>query len=43
KELLECDLRDSVNGSTVNSSQMEFIEQSEKSSDSFEPISGSCN
>ena len=43
KELLECDLRDSVNGSTVNASQMEFVEQSEKSSDSFEPISGSCD
>ncbi|CAG8645888.1 13204_t:CDS:1, partial [Racocetra fulgida] len=42
-ELLECDLRDSVNESTVNTSQMEFVEQSEKSSDSFEPISGYCN
>ncbi|CAG8655697.1 11754_t:CDS:2, partial [Racocetra fulgida] len=43
KELLECDLRDSVNGSTVSASQMEFVEQSEKSSDSFEPISSYCN
>ncbi|CAG8565190.1 2127_t:CDS:2, partial [Racocetra fulgida] len=36
------DLKDSVNGSTINSSQLEF-EQPEEISDSFEPISGSCN
>ena len=44
KELLECDLRDSVNGLTVNSSQLEYIEQLDKEfSDSFEPISRPCN
>ncbi|CAG8607851.1 45494_t:CDS:2 [Gigaspora margarita] len=42
KELLKCDLRDSVNVSIVNSSQLEF-EQSEEFSNSFELISGSYN
>ncbi|CAG8849735.1 223_t:CDS:1, partial [Racocetra persica] len=36
-----CDLRDSVNGSTVNASQLEFT--TENFSDSFSPISESCN
>ncbi|CAG8830677.1 19320_t:CDS:2, partial [Racocetra persica] len=31
------------NGSTINASQIEFVEQSEKSSNSFEPITGYCN
>ncbi|CAG8810883.1 12461_t:CDS:1, partial [Racocetra persica] len=42
EELLECDLRDSVNRSTVNSSQLEF-EQSDELFSSFEPISESHN
>ncbi|CAG8829562.1 22476_t:CDS:2, partial [Gigaspora margarita] len=42
-KLLEYDLRDSVNGSTINASQIKFVKQSEKSSDSFEPIFGSCD
>ncbi|CAG8619359.1 11924_t:CDS:1, partial [Racocetra persica] len=43
KELSEFDLRNSVNGSTVNASQLEFTEQQfdKELSDSFNPISES--
>ncbi|CAG8515444.1 4396_t:CDS:1, partial [Dentiscutata heterogama] len=37
KELSECNLKDSINGSTVNASQLEFIRQPNE--DSFNPIS----
>ncbi|CAG8798549.1 14432_t:CDS:1, partial [Racocetra fulgida] len=39
-ELLECDLKDSVNGSTINASQLEIIDQN--FSEEFEHISESC-
>ncbi|CAG8741592.1 4322_t:CDS:2, partial [Racocetra fulgida] len=42
EELLECDLRDNINGLTINSSQLEF-EQSDELFNSFKPISGSYN
>ncbi|CAG8706144.1 15682_t:CDS:1, partial [Racocetra fulgida] len=37
-----CNLKDSINGSTINSSQLEF-KQSDELFNSFEPISGSYN
>ncbi|CAB4433118.1 unnamed protein product [Rhizophagus irregularis] len=40
KELLESELKDSFNGSTVSPSQLEYIESHDEFS-AFEPISGS--